>query len=95
MKPVLMGAAMAAMLLWMLHDRLMVGVDLIGPAVLVIWAHVAVVAGLAMGGLLLARRWPAVLDRLHRPSLRHVARMGGAAAVTAATIHMALHGGLA
>ena len=91
MKPVIMGAAMAAMMLWMLHDQIMSGgVSLSWGALAFVLAHVAVVAAGASLGLLFPRFQQML--RHHRPTLRHMAAMAAGAVVMAGGIHIVLHG---
>lgn len=98
MKPAIMGAAMGAMMVWMLHGAL-TGDGAMGAGALIafIAAHVVIagILGLAVwAGTRLSPRVRAVLDRLHRPSLRHVGVMLGSAAICAGSIHVLVHGGL-
>ena len=89
--PIVMGAVMGPMMLWMAHRWIVSGAaatPMLGFAA----AHLAILAVLLGGGLLLGRRAPALRRRLHRPSAAHVARMLGAAAVSAGIVHL-LHGG--
>ena len=96
--PVLMGAGMGLMMLWMLHGVLVDGNWVSGWALAVfIGAHV-VVAALALATALFAARLSpgmrARLARLHRPSWRHVGVMLASAAATAGLVHL-IHGGIA
>lgn len=87
------GAAMAAMMLWMLHDPIMAGsASLSMGALAFVLAHVVVVAGGAAVALLV----PGIRRALvrHRPSLRHVAAMIASATVFAGGVHLVLHGGV-
>ncbi|MEO9823555.1 MAG: hypothetical protein ABJF50_03940 [Paracoccaceae bacterium] len=91
MKPFAIGAAMAAMMIWMLHDRIMSGgLDVTSGAVAFVLAHVFVVfAFFALAFFVPAFR---KLALSHRPSLGHVAAMFLGLAVTAGSIHLIMHG---
>ena len=89
--PIVMGAVMGPMMLWMAHGWIVSSAAWTAVASFVA-AHLAFFAGLLGVGLLLGRRAPALRRRLHRPSAAHVARMLGAAAVSAGIVHL-LHGG--
>ena len=89
----LIGAAMAAMMLWMLHAPIMAGgVTLSMGAVAFVLAHLAVVAA----GAALALFVPRVRHLLsrHRPNLHHMAAMAAGAVVLAGGVHVILHGGV-
>ena len=89
----LIGAAMAAMMLWMLHDPIMSGgVTLSMGAIAFVLAHVAVVAIGAALALLLPRS-RRLLTR-HRPNLHHMAAMAAGAVLLATGVHVVLHGGV-
>lgn len=98
-RPVLMGALMAPMMLWMAHAPLMAGTFDIGwAAVGFLLGHVVVFGAVALAGLWLATRAPRVdrwIKRLHRPRLSHAAGMAAGAVLSAGIIHLGLHGGLA
>jgi len=90
-KPFLVGAAMAAMMLWMGHDRIMSGsLDLTVGAMWFALAH------LAIGLLILAIIFliPSARRRLrgHRPSLKHVTSMAAGMLATTGVIHLVMHG---
>lgn len=90
-----MGALMGLMMLWMLHGAVTGETQrsLAGAAVFV-GAHVLVLAVLLALPAFAARRAPwlhARLSRLHRPSLRHVSLMLGAAGTSALIVHL-IHG---
>lgn len=96
--PVLVGSLMGLMMLRMLHGVMTDSSDLAGP---VLWAfllaHVATFA--LLGALLIwsARYAPKVrvyLDRMHRPSARHVLLMTTSAVGAAFVAHLFVHGGL-
>lgn len=93
MKPVLIGAAMAAMMLWMLHEPIMSGgLSLSVGAMAFVLAHVA--ALLALGAVaLLVPRVRKTMTR-HRPDIRHMAAMLASMVMSASGIHVILHGGL-
>ena len=93
--PVLMGAVMGAMMLWMLHGAL-VG-DGVGGTALVMFAlaHVVVFGLIALAAVFMARLSPRLrgwLARVHRPKLRHLSVMMGSALVTVTVVHVAAHG---
>lgn len=95
-KPIVMGAVMGAMMMWMLHGLLMGETAMGAVAVMVfVGSHVLLVA-LALGAALFASRMSprtrAWIDRLHRPSLHHVAVMLGSAAILAGLVHVSAHG---
>ena len=96
-KPMIMGALMGVMMLWMLHGALM-GDGVRGWALIAfVAAHVVLAAVVIAAGLFAARLSPRarmLIDRLHRPSLRHVGVMLLAAAASAGVIHLILHGGI-
>ena len=93
MRAVLMGAGMGALMLWMLHDRIMSGV-FTGwfEAAIFALAHVAVVVALLALGMVV----PGLRRRLagHRPDLRHLAGMGAGMVLSVSIIHAVAHGGL-
>ena len=93
MRAVLMGAGMGAMMLWMLHGRIMSGA-FTGwfEAAMFALAHVAVVVALLALGLV----FPGLRRRLagHRPELRHLAGMFAGMTVSVLIIHAVAHGGL-
>lgn len=95
--PTLMGAAMGAMMLFMLHGVLTGNTELSGLGLAVfIAAHGVVVLGVMGLGLLSVSRFPRLkiwLSRVHRPNLRHVCTMFASAAATAGIIHL-IHGGI-
>ena len=85
-----LGAAMAAMMIWMLHDRIMSGgISLSLGALAFVLAHVVV---LMVGGAL-ALLVPRVRRALaqHRPNHRHMAAMMAGAVAFAAVVHIILH----
>lgn len=98
LRPVAMGAVMAPMMLWMLHGQMTTGGGLFDWAVIgFVGAHVGLVLAVIFGAVFAARLSPrakAVIDRLHRPSLRHIGLMLIGMAVAAGLTHLAVHGGL-
>ncbi len=93
MKHGLIGAAMAAMMLWMLHEPIMSGgVSFSLGALAFVMAHVVVLAA----GSALALLVPKIRLRLHRhrPNLQHMAAMLGGAIVLSGSVHVVLHGGI-
>ena len=94
--PVAMGALMGPMLLMMLHGQLTGAGDGGFALIAFVLAHVAVAAVVLLGVLFAARLspvWRARLDRLHRPSWRHVGIMAGCAFISGAIVHFYIHGG--
>lgn len=86
--PIAMGAAMGVMMPIMVHGM--------GLAALVwfVFAHVAVIGGVALAGLWALRRFgrlPAWLSG-HKPSARHMGQMLGGAALGFAALHVSAHG---
>ena len=98
MEPLLLGALMAPIMLWMAHDALASGTFDVGwAAVVFVAAHVAVLALIALAGLWIARRsdrGAAWLARLHRPRLAHVGAMALGVVLSGGLIHFGIHGGL-
>ncbi len=95
--PAGMGAAMGAMMLYMVHGQIAAGGSALGPALWFIAAHALIISAAAALVWLIARRWPALsarLRRVHRPSLSHAGTMIGSAALSALAIHLVIHGGL-
>lgn len=91
LKPFLIGAVMAAMMLWMGHARLMSGeVDLTAGVVLFALAHVAVIVAVLAVALVVPRVRRVL--RGHRPSIGHVAGMLAGMVVTAGSVHAVMHG---
>lgn len=91
LKPFLMGGAMAAMMLWMGHERIMAGdADLTGGAVLFLLAHVALVAIAFALALLLPKARQRL--RAHRPSTGHVLGMVAGMLVAGSLLHGLVHG---
>ncbi len=95
--PIAMGLVMGPMMLWMLHGML-TGDGPAGLALLAfVGAHIVVASVVLITGLFAASLSPSLrarLDRLHRPSLRHVGLMLGAALTMALIVHLVVHGGL-
>ena len=89
----LIGAGMGALMLWMLHDRIMSSA-FTGwrEAAVFIGAHVVVVFVLLSLGLV----FPRLRRRLagQRPDARHLAGMGAGMAVSVLIIHAVAHGGI-
>jgi len=96
--PLIIGAAMGLMLLWMVHMQMTNGkAGSLGALIVFVGAHVAVLALALVVPLRAARRlvWVRHLtDRVHRPSLRHGALMLGGALMATGTAHFALHSGV-
>ena len=95
-RPFIMGSAMGAMMLWMLHQSLISGSGIGGWAALTfVLAHFAVVGAalsVTVFAVRLSPRWRARLARLHRPDIRHLGAMAIGAVGAAAVIHLTLHG---
>ena len=92
--PILIGAGMGPIMLWMMHDTLVSGATPLA-ALAFVGAHVAIAALLVAAVLLgpaISPRWRARIARLHRPSAGHLALMLSSAAATAGFVHM-IHGG--
>ena len=93
MKHGFMGAVMAAMMLWMLHDPIMSGgITLSLGAIGFVLAHVAVVAGIAALAFFVPRL--RLVLKNHQPGLRHVAVVMCGMMVSAVGIHLFMHGGV-
>lgn len=91
MRPVFIGAVMGAMLLWMLHEQIMLeGVSAAGASVAFVAVHVALVGLIALAALFIPKVRNAV--RSHRPSLRHVGLMVLGLTGSIALIHVTQHG---
>lgn len=91
LKPVLIGAAMAAMVLWMGHGRIMSGeISLTAGAVLFVLAHVAVLV-FVLGAAMFVPQLRRFALR-HRPSVRHIGLMMMGMSACAAGIHSVMHG---
>ncbi len=91
MRPILAGAAMGAMMIWMLHDQIMLeGVSAAGATVAFVAAHIALVGLIALAVLFIPKVRNAV--RSHRPSLRHVGLMFLGLTGSIALIHVTQHG---
>ncbi len=97
-KPLLIGALMAPMMLWMLHSVLTDNAGMtVWAALLFLAAHVAVGLVALLAAILATRlspRWRDRLSRLHKPSLPHVAQMFAGMAIASFMTHLWLHGGL-
>ncbi|MCF2906531.1 hypothetical protein L0666_16175 [Octadecabacter sp. CECT 8868] len=95
-KPVMMGALMGLMMIWMLHGLITGDSQLSGSAQTVfIGAHVVLVLVALSAALFSTRLSPRLrgwMDRLHRPSLHHFAAMLGGAAMVVGAIHLSIHG---
>ena len=94
-KPLGMGLLMGPMMLWMIHGQ-MTGTAQSGWAIAAfVGAHLLIIAVLVTGAVFAARLSPrmhAVLDRLHRPSLAHLAGMLMGLAISGLVVHFWLHG---
>lgn len=96
--PILMGSAMGLMMMWMLHGAL-TGEGTVGGGALIafVGVHVLLAAVIIGGALFAARRSPRArvwINRLHRPSLRHMGLMLASAVVVASSVHLVAHGGI-
>ena len=95
-KPLAMGALMGLMMLWMLHGQLTGDSSLSGTALAAfVGVHAALAAALIAGALFATRLSPRAqtwLDRLHRPSLRHLRLMLMGATLSAGAVHIWIHG---
>ncbi|MEM9579792.1 MAG: hypothetical protein AAF891_03830 [Pseudomonadota bacterium] len=94
-KPLIMGAAMGAMMLWMLHGFLTGDAELSHYGALAfLGAHVAAIGGIALLTVLGAKRnerVAALMGKLHRPTLGHTGAMLISAFSIALLIHL-IHG---
>ena len=92
------GSAMGLMMLAMVHGVLTGTSQLAGAALLAfVLAHVALVgvgAGLALWATRFAPGLQRRMQRMHRPSWRHLGHMLGAAFTAALLAHLFIHGGL-
>jgi len=94
-KPVIMGAVMAPMMMWMLHGALTGSGMSAAALVAFVGAHVAlalVAVALVLVGSRMSPRLHGMLSRLHRPSAKHFGAMLASAAVVAVAIHFGIHG---
>ena len=96
-KPMMMGGAMGAMMLWMLHQGLTDPAGLGWVAIAGFVAIHVILAAAVVTGIVFAARlsptWRARLKRLHRPSMSHLAAMLLGMATVGLTVHIAVHGG--
>lgn len=93
MKPFAMGAAMAAAMIWMLHERIMSGTfDLTRGGVAFVMAHIGVFVALGTLGIFVPTLRKLVIR--HRPSFGHVAFMALGMLVIAGSIHLVMHGAI-
>ena len=94
-KPVIMGAVLGPMVMWMLHGA-MTGNSVTGWALAAfLGAHVAMAAVVISGAVFAARFSPRakhVIDRLHRPSLHHAAVMLASALAVSGAVHLVAYG---
>ena len=90
-KPFLIGGAMALMMLWMLHDRLMGAQAILASAAIAFLAtHLAIVLPLIGLTAFVPKVRRAIAS--HRPNLAHIGAMIGGILITAAGVHFAMHG---
>lgn len=93
--PLLMGAGMGLMMLWMVHMQLTGdGSRSLGALIVFAGAHVVVLGIALMLPLVASVRLRRALDRIHRPSWRHAGMMLAGAICAAGLTHIFLHGGL-
>ncbi|MDB4213852.1 hypothetical protein N9741_03170 [Octadecabacter sp.] len=94
-KPAIIGAVMGPMMMWMLHGA-MTGNGVTGWALAAfLGAHVALIAVVISGAVFAARLSPrakAFIDRLHHPSLHHVAVMLASALAVSGAVPLVAHG---
>ncbi len=93
-KPLMMGAAMGLMALWMLHGQLRNEASIVGP-VAFIGAHLLLAFVLIAAAAFATRLSPGIqawINRIHRPTTSHLVSMLGSALVVAAAVHLVLHG---
>lgn len=94
MKPFALGAAMAAMMIWMLHERIMSGsLDLTSGGIAFVLAHVGVVVAIGALSFFVPTVRKAVVR--HRPSFGHFVFMALGMLAMAGSIHLIMHGALA
>ncbi len=87
----IIGAVMAVVMLWMLHEPIMSGgISLSWGFAAFVLAHVAVVV-MGAGLALFVPRVRHLLSH-HRPNLRHMGAMLAGAIVLAGSIHIYMHG---
>ncbi|MDX8347880.1 hypothetical protein SLH49_07770 [Cognatiyoonia sp. IB215446] len=95
-KPLLMGASMGLMMLWMVHGQLTGETSLSGIALVTfVGAHILFAATIIGAGLVVTRLSPAArqwLRNLRRPSLRHLGIMLLGATLSAGAVHIWIHG---
>lgn len=95
-RPFMMGILMGPMVLWMAHGAMTSNNGLSGSALAAfIGAHVLIGLVIIGGGVFAARLSPQardLIDRLHRPSIKHVMWMLVGAAAAATAVHLSLHG---
>ena len=94
MKPFAMGTAMAALMIWMLHEPIMSGaLDMTRGGVAFVLAHIGVLVALGTLSMFV----PALrkLVNRHRPSFGHVAFMALGMFAVAGSIHLVMHGAIA
>jgi hypothetical protein len=94
--PIIIGALMGLMMMWMLHGALTGESGVTGWALIAfVTAHVAIIIVVLFAVIFATRLSPrahAWINRLHRPSLRHVAAMLGSAIIVAGALHLGVHG---
>ncbi len=99
MKPIAIGAAMGAMMFWMLHGQSTSTNTLAGWALVAfIGVHLAMIAAAGFAIIFAARLSPKtreMLAWLHRPSWHHLALMVIGMVASVGTIHVVVHGGIA
>ncbi|MBU2991851.1 hypothetical protein Q4555_14195 [Octadecabacter sp. 1_MG-2023] len=96
--PAVMGGLMGLMMMWMLHGAL-TGEGTVGRGALIAFvaAHIILVAAIVSAAVFAARLSPrahAWIERLHRPSLRHIGMMLAGAIAVAGSVHLIAHGGI-
>jgi hypothetical protein len=94
--PIIMGALMGLMMMWMLHGALTGDAGVTGWALIAfLGAHLAIALIIGAAVVFAARFSPrshAWINRLHRPSLHHVGAMLGSAIFVAGALHLGFHG---
>ena len=95
-KPLVMGALMGLMMLWMVHGQLTGETSLSGIALITfIGGHILFAAVIIGAWLFATRLSPAArkwLGQLHRPSPRHLGAMLLGASLSAGAVHIWIHG---
>ncbi|AGI69244.1 putative membrane protein [Octadecabacter antarcticus 307] len=94
--PIIMGALMGLMMMWMLQGALTGESGVTGWALIAFAAaHVAIIVVVLFAVIFAARLSPrshAWINRLHRTPLHHVSALLGSAVFVAGALHLGVHG---